>query len=169
MKPFGELISSLCFVEGANAEIRRDLQETRLAAATANLQLAAQVERMQALKTQLRKHSSLGINSSVRGASAVGLPFGLSDSAQETVMTLETHLAASLKELEDVQTKFSQTNSQLEEMRQKFAHCRHKQELMYRDFLTERRVINAVHTSFINYCCCKPLYMRINTKEFSLN
>ncbi|VDK35858.1 unnamed protein product [Dibothriocephalus latus] len=127
--------------------MRRELQETRLVAATAQLQLDAQTERLTNLETQLRNEGGLRSGSleqllTIQQVPTTALPStGLSAGAGETIAALEEHLVIALHEAEEKAQQIKELERNLEDLRRKFALCRHKQGLLYNDFSVERKVI----------------------------
>ncbi|BHF75277.1 hypothetical protein SprV_0501837300 [Sparganum proliferum] len=136
------------YLEGSNDELRRELQETRLVAATAQLQLDAQTERLTNLEMQLRNEAGLLSGSLeqllvTHQIAATALPPGLSGSSSETIAALEEHLVIALNEVEEKSQQTRKLERDLDDLRRKFALCRHKQGLLYNDFLMERKNWNA--------------------------
>ncbi|KAL7058381.1 hypothetical protein AAHC03_016878 [Spirometra sp. Aus1] len=135
------------YLEGSNDELRRELQETRLVAATAQLQLDAQTERLTNLEMQLRNEAGLLSGSLeqllvTQQIAATALPPGLSGNSSETIAALEEHLVIALNELEEKSQQTRKLERNLDDLRRKFALCRHKQGLLYNDFLVERKSWN---------------------------
>ncbi|VDL91404.1 unnamed protein product [Schistocephalus solidus] len=140
------------YLEGSNDELRRELQETRLVAATAQLQLDAQTERLTNLEMRLRNEAGLLSGSLeqllvTQRVPTTALPSGLSGSASEIIAALEEHLVTALNEVEEKSQQITKLEWNLDDLRRKFAICRHKQGLLYNDFSVERKNVGFVINS----------------------
>ncbi|CAL8075508.1 unnamed protein product [Calicophoron daubneyi] len=133
------LKSRVDHLEGANSELRRELREVRLDAATSELQLKESAKKIQQLDSQVRALQMIGGPAGTDGEQALLLlPKDLTPDAEEMIHYLEAHLASALKDLEE-KTKLNQElDRSVDAYRRQFDICRHKQGLLYGDFQAER-------------------------------
>ncbi|KAF8570529.1 hypothetical protein P879_01384 [Paragonimus westermani] len=126
-------------LEGANNELRRELREVRLGAATAEICLRQSEEKLRLRDAQLKALQSLtGKYVDTSELAVHPLPTDLAPNTEITLSQLEEHLVSVLTELEERDKQVVTMNHAVEDYRRKFAVCRHRQGLLYQDFQKER-------------------------------
>ncbi|KAF7262529.1 hypothetical protein EG68_00180, partial [Paragonimus skrjabini miyazakii] len=126
-------------LEGANSELRRELREVRLGAATAEICLRQAEERLRLRDAQLKALQSLtGKYVDTTDLAVHPLPTDLAPNTEVTLSQLEEHLVSVLTELEEKNRQVATMDRTVEDYRRKFAVCRHRQGLLYQDFQKER-------------------------------
>ncbi|XP_072511621.1 centrosomal protein of 290 kDa isoform X4 [Notamacropus eugenii] len=123
---------------GRNDELRDELKETRKEATLYSQHLAKANLKMENLEKEislLRKAE--GSNVVFKG---VDLPDGMTPSSANIINTQNEYLIYILQELENKEQMLKKLEDSLEEYNRKFAVIRHQQGLLYKDYLSEKKI-----------------------------
>ncbi|XP_068951217.1 centrosomal protein of 290 kDa isoform X1 [Petaurus breviceps papuanus] len=123
---------------GRNDELREELKETRKEATNYSQHLAKANLKMENLEKEislLRK--AQGSNIVFRG---VDLPDGMTPSSANIINSQNEYLIYILEELENKEQMLKKLEDSLEEYNRKFAVIRHQQGLLYKEYLSEKKI-----------------------------
>ncbi|XP_036615279.1 centrosomal protein of 290 kDa [Trichosurus vulpecula] len=123
---------------GRNEELRDELKETRKEATNYSQHLAKANLKMENLEKEislLRK--AKGSNIVFKG---VDLPDGMTPSSANIINSQNEYLIYILQELENKEQMLKKLEDSLEEYNRKFAVIRHQQGLLYKEYLSEKKI-----------------------------
>ncbi|KAL3314693.1 hypothetical protein Ciccas_006682 [Cichlidogyrus casuarinus] len=127
------------YLEGANRELRDQLQTALDKRARAQMEVEANSEQLRILK---QRFASLEVDDvNFVGSQQTGeipLPLGLSDSSSKTLAALEEHLCSVMLECEEKDKALTQHTEIMDELRRKYSMLRHRQALLYDEFRAEK-------------------------------
>ncbi|XP_027698300.1 centrosomal protein of 290 kDa [Vombatus ursinus] len=123
---------------GRNDELRDELKETRKEATNYSQQLAKANLKMENLEKEIcLLHQAKGSNIVFKG---FDLPDGMTSSSANIINSQNEYLIYILQELENKEQMLKKLEDSLEEYNRKFAVIRHQQGLLYKDYLSEKKI-----------------------------
>uniref|UniRef100_A0A7N4P531 Centrosomal protein of 290kDa coiled-coil region domain-containing protein n=1 Tax=Sarcophilus harrisii TaxID=9305 RepID=A0A7N4P531_SARHA len=123
---------------GRNKELRDELKKTRKEAIDCSQDLAKANLKVENLEKEIcLLHKAKGSNVVFRG---VDLPDGMTPCSANIINSQNEYLIHILQELENKEQMFKKLEDSLEEYNRKFSVIRHQQGLLYKEYLSEKKI-----------------------------